>query len=61
MMILFLCRGDIQRMILASNQRRVRYVPMQMVQALEKECKQALTNGLQSEIQGGSSIIHIIT
>lgn len=44
-------------MLLASDQKRVRYVPMQMVQALEKECKQALANGLQSEIQGGLSFI----
>lgn len=47
-------------MVLASDQRRVRYVPMQMVHALEKECKQALANGLQNEIQGGSSFIFYI-
>lgn len=45
-------------MLLASDQKRIRYVPMQMVQALEKECKQALANGLQSDIQGGLSFIY---
>lgn len=45
-------------MLLASDQKRIRYVPMQMIQALEKECKQALTNGRQSEIQGGLSFIY---
>lgn len=45
-------------MLLASDQRRVRYVPLQMVQALENECKEALTSGLQSGIQGGLSFIY---
>lgn len=44
-------------MLLASERKRVRYVPMEMVQALEKECKQALAKGLQSEIQGGWPLI----
>lgn len=46
-------------MLLASDQRRVRYLPMQMVEALEKECKQASANGLNNEIQGGLSYIII--
>lgn len=49
-------RGDIQRMLLASDQRRVRYVPIDMVQALENECKEA--GGLQPEIQGGLAFIY---
>lgn len=49
-------RGDIQRMLLASDQRRVRYVPIDVVEALERECKEA--GGLQPEIQGGLAFIY---
>lgn len=49
-------RGDIQRMLLASDQRRVRYVPLEIVQSLERECK--LAGGLQREIQGGLGFIY---
>lgn len=48
-------RADIQRMILAADQRRVRYVPLEVIEALEKECKEA--SGLQPEIQGGLAFI----
>lgn len=43
-------------MLLASNQQRVRYVPLEVVDALEKECKEA--GGLQPEIQGGLAFIY---
>lgn len=49
-------RGDIQRMLLAADQRRVRYVPLEVVEALERECKEA--GGLQPEIQGGLAFIY---
>ncbi|XP_055305045.1 acidic phospholipase A2 PA4-like isoform X2 [Sitodiplosis mosellana] len=49
-------RGDIQRMLLASDQRRVRYVPLEVIEALEKECKEV--GGLQPEIQGGLAFIY---
>lgn len=49
-------RGVIQRMLLASDQRRVRYVPMEIVKSLEKECKEAA--GLEREIQGGLGFIY---
>lgn len=49
-------RGDIQRMLLAADQRRVRYVPLEVVRDLEKECKEA--DGLQPEIQGGLAFIY---
>ena len=49
-------RGDIQRMLLAADQRRVRYVQLDVVRALEKECKEA--GGLQPEIQGGLAFIY---
>lgn len=49
-------RGDIQRMLLAADQRRVRYVPLDVVDALERECKEA--GGLQPEIQGGLAFIY---
>lgn len=54
--ILFEKRGDIQRMLLAADQRRVRYVPLDAVEALERECKVA--TGLQPEIQGGLAFIY---
>lgn len=43
-------------MLLASDQRRVRYVPLEIVQSLERECK--LAGGLQQEIQGGLGFIY---
>lgn len=43
-------------MLLAADQRRVRYVPLDVVEALEKECKEA--SGLQPEIQGGLAFIY---
>lgn len=43
-------------MLLASDQRRVRYVPLEIVQSLEKECREA--DGLQREIQGGLGFIY---
>lgn len=49
-------RGAIQRMVLASDQRRVRYVPLDIVKSLEKECKEAA--GLEREIQGGLGFIY---
>lgn len=49
-------RGDIQRMLLAADQRRVRYVQSEVIDALEKECKEA--GGLQPEIQGGLAFIY---
>lgn len=48
-------RADIQRMLLAADQRRVRYVPLEVIEALEKECREAA--GLQPEIQGGLAFI----
>lgn len=51
-----LIRGDIQRMLLAADQRRVRYVQLDVVNALERECKEA--GGLQPEIQGGLAFIY---
>lgn len=44
-------------MLLASDQRRVRYVPLEVIDALERECKAAF-GGLQPEIQGGLSFIY---
>lgn len=47
--------GDIQRLILAADQKRVRHVPLENVLALEKVCQD--TGGLQGELQGGLSFI----
>lgn len=49
-------RGDIQRMLLAADQKRVRHVPLENVLALEKVCKEA--GGLQGELQGGLGFIY---
>lgn len=43
-------------MLLASDQRRVRYVPLEVIESLEKECREV--RGLQPEIQGGLSFIY---
>lgn len=43
-------------MLLASDQRRVRYVPLDMVRTLERECREAA--GLEREIQGGLGFIY---
>lgn len=43
-------------MLLAADQRRVRYVQSEVIDALEKECKEA--GGLQPEIQGGLAFIY---
>lgn len=49
-------RGDIQRMLLAADQKRVRHVPLENVLALEKVCQEA--GGLQGELQGGLGFIY---
>lgn len=43
-------------MLLASEARRVRYVPLEVIDALEKECREV--GGLQPEIQGGLAFIY---
>lgn len=48
--------GDIQRMLLAADQKRVRHVPLENVLALEKVCQEA--GGLQGELQGGLGFIY---
>lgn len=55
-MYFILFRGDIQRMLLAADQKRVRHVPLENVIALEKMCKEA--GGLQGELQGGLGFIY---
>lgn len=43
-------------MILAADQRRVRFVSMEVIESLERECKEV--SGLQPEIQGGLAFIY---
>lgn len=43
-------------MLLAADQRRVRFVPIEVIESLEKECKEV--GGLQPEIQGGLAFIY---
>lgn len=49
-------RGDIQRMILASDSKRMRLVPRDSVQALENVCNEA--DNVSTEIEGGLGFIY---
>lgn len=43
-------------MLLATDQNRIRHVPRENIQALEKVCKEA--GSLQGELQGGLGFIY---
>lgn len=45
-------RGDIQRLLLMSDQRRVRHVPLENVRALEKVCNVIKTRRKAHKILG---------
>lgn len=49
-------RGDIQRMILASDSKRMRLVPKESVQALENVCNEA--DDMATEVEGGLGFIY---